>query len=59
MKVTKDLGVIEVRIYRAIYYSHGKLSTSVPSSRRQAAEPAPSELAEKSLKGRAISHGTK
>ncbi|KAI0401204.1 hypothetical protein F4802DRAFT_440587 [Xylaria palmicola] len=52
LKVAKDLGTIEVQFFREIEYG--------PSSHTPAdnCESATFELAEKSLKGKAISHGT-
>ncbi|OTA60802.1 hypothetical protein K449DRAFT_435210 [Hypoxylon sp. EC38] len=53
-KVAKDLGLIEIRIFRCLYLGHTTITHHRPSLRgtRQL------ELAEKSLKGRAMSHGT-
>ncbi|KAI0014774.1 hypothetical protein F4780DRAFT_169649 [Xylariomycetidae sp. FL0641] len=53
-KIAKDLGVIEVRIYRAI--EHGPSRHS--NHGRSQVQPSGFELSEKSLKGKAISHGT-
>ncbi|KAI1373400.1 hypothetical protein F4677DRAFT_429524 [Hypoxylon crocopeplum] len=52
LKIAKDLGFIEAKVFRCIYLG---LTDSRPSSVRDTKK---FELAEKSLKGRAMSHGT-
>ncbi|KAI1413596.1 hypothetical protein F5Y13DRAFT_160674 [Hypoxylon sp. FL1857] len=52
IKVAKDLGLIEIRVSRSIYL--GRVPTYQRPSPRETKEL---ELAEKSLKGRAMSHG--
>ncbi|KAI1330580.1 hypothetical protein F5Y16DRAFT_362198 [Xylariaceae sp. FL0255] len=52
MKIAKDLGVIEIKFDRAIEYG------AALSGRGAENGPASFELAEKSLKGKAVSHGT-
>ncbi|KAI1654261.1 hypothetical protein F4813DRAFT_210382 [Daldinia decipiens] len=51
-KIAKHLGMIQVRIYRCIYLGHRASSFRKPTTSNKL------ELAEKSLKGKAISHGT-
>jgi hypothetical protein len=52
MKRAKSLGLIVVKVHRGIDYGGGLSWTTA------AANPTDFELAEKSLKGKAISHGT-
>ncbi|KAI1646949.1 uncharacterized protein F4817DRAFT_120038 [Daldinia loculata] len=52
IKIAKHLGMIQVRVYRCIYLGDSTPSLGKPITSDKL------ELAEKSLKGKAISHGT-
>ncbi|OTB08527.1 hypothetical protein M426DRAFT_317152 [Hypoxylon sp. CI-4A] len=56
METAKDLGCIEVRVTRTIYL--GKSSSRPSKHKRNPIENSDLEISEKSLKGKATSHGT-